>query len=283
MIKTSMENCTICRSEKLAVLNEDPNIFVCSNCDHTFTVLPIEQEEKYGDDYYIQVHKNWFENPDLKIFGIVEKRIAELKKADSSVLDVGCGKGDFLRYLESRGLSLKLSGIDLTDNKNGAITYIKGDFLRHDLSEKYDFITNFAVIEHINDLDLFIKKIDSCIKPGGYVFTVTVNNDSLVYKVARVLKKIGVNGPFDRLYSKHHLQHFTNLSLRSLFEKNNYKTIEQFNYNYTTKAVDMPVGSPVSNLLNKIAISILFFISNHTNQGILQLLICKKTEYERTA
>src|SRR5205823_11985748 len=52
--------------------------------------------------------------------------------------------------------------------------------------------------------------------PGGLVIIMMLYDRSILYKVARALHRIGIDGPFKRLYDKHHINHFNLSSLRRL-------------------------------------------------------------------
>ena len=52
--------------------------------------------EEYTPEYYEETHRNWFANPNFALFRWIEHQLpAEIR----SVLDVGCGRGDFLKFL----------------------------------------------------------------------------------------------------------------------------------------------------------------------------------------
>lgn len=81
------------------------------------------------------------------------------------VLDVGCGSGDFLRYVEREGADLgydfHLTGLDLNpltveiakaqSGKSG-IRWVHGDFLA--FSEKFDVIVSSLVAHHLSEGEL---------------------------------------------------------------------------------------------------------------------------------
>jgi 2-polyprenyl-6-hydroxyphenyl methylase/3-demethylubiquinone-9 3-methyltransferase len=52
-----------------------------------------------------------------------------------------------------------------------------------DAGEKFDVILNMEVVEHVADIDLFVKKCGEMVKPGGIMFVATIN---------RTLKALGL-------------------------------------------------------------------------------------------
>ena len=59
--------CSICNSEaRVWIGSSESVLYRCRECDHCFTDSPsIARVEAYGSDYYLETHRNWFENPNL--------------------------------------------------------------------------------------------------------------------------------------------------------------------------------------------------------------------------
>ena len=53
--------------------------------------LPCRRED-YGPDYYERTHKNWFQNPNIRLFERIHKYVKAFGP-QCHVLDVGCGRG----------------------------------------------------------------------------------------------------------------------------------------------------------------------------------------------
>src|ERR1017187_10948315 len=95
--------CNICDSSEKTVTYDQPHkLYFCKNCDHTFTLIDESYNEKeiYAEDYFDEEHKNWFKYPNYTLFNYIHQTIiAQLKKRDFNLIDVGCGRGDLLSYL----------------------------------------------------------------------------------------------------------------------------------------------------------------------------------------
>ena len=79
----------------------------------------------------------------------------------ASVLDVGCGSGGFLRYLHGRRPSACLRGTDISPGavevaRSSGFDAFVADLTREPLDRKYDYITAFEVIEHIQEAERFL-------------------------------------------------------------------------------------------------------------------------------
>ena len=271
--------CPICYKDNTYLKNKNMSLYFCNNCDHTFTVIERAKEEKYEDDYYLKVHKNWFANPDFELFEMVyntSKGILGDKKV--KLADVGCGQGAFLKHLQKTFTNdaPDLNGIDIIKNEHPGIKFESGDFLEMNFEEGYNIITSFMVIEHVIDPHLFIKKMVESLTPDGVIVVNTINNGSVVYRVARFLNKLGFSSAHDRLYDHHHLQHYTNKSLTTLLELEGVDVVRINNHNYKLKAVDVPSTNPIIVGIYKMMVAAMFAVSVPFNMGHHQTIFCKK-------
>ena len=110
-------------------------LFRCRGCTHAFT-LPesIRVPESYEASYYDQDHSRWFEHPNIELF----ERILAGISPGASVVDVGCGRGDFLRFAHAKRPDLCLTGIDLSANADEqGIRFLQGDILKLQIAEHF--------------------------------------------------------------------------------------------------------------------------------------------------
>ncbi|WCR58118.1 bifunctional 2-polyprenyl-6-hydroxyphenol methylase/3-demethylubiquinol 3-O-methyltransferase UbiG [Wolbachia endosymbiont of Ctenocephalides felis wCfeJ] len=124
-------------------------------------------------------------NP-VRVSYIVEK-IKELKKCDLkelSLLDVGCGGGILSESMARVGISV--AGIDVCEENikvaqshakkvglNIEYTHTSIEELKSD--KKYDVVLLMEVVEHVDNLGLFMKKAAELLKPEGLIFISTIN------------------------------------------------------------------------------------------------------------
>lgn len=270
--------CHVCQNSKAVVLKDNHiSLYECKDCSHYFTEIPHEKKEQYNDDYFLEKHKNWFNNPNYRFYNFTYATILGLvDKKCFRLIDVGCGKGDFLKYLRKINPDIELYGIDFIDNQHAGINFIKGDILDDFVEGKFDVIFSLEVIEHIDKPNLFIKKIKEVLLPQGVVFIATVNNNGLLYRIARFLDKIGAHSAYNRLYSYHHLDHYTNRSLKTLMELNGFEVIKQMNHNYPLSTVDIPEGCFIKKRIQLFAVGIIFYLSSLFGNGMRQVVVCRK-------
>ncbi len=103
----------------------------------------------------------------------------------------------------------------------------------------------------------------------------TLNDSSLLYALARVGRLAGVRIAFDRLYSKHHVHHFTPKSLRAAFEANGLRVMHQFSHAAPIEAMDIPVKSGFSDFVLRTGLRAVWAGGEVLGQGYLQTIVCE--------
>jgi 2-polyprenyl-6-hydroxyphenyl methylase/3-demethylubiquinone-9 3-methyltransferase len=104
---------------------------------------------------------------------------------DLTLLDIGCGGGLLSEPMARMGFAVL--GADASPkNIEAAATHAKGAGLSLDyravtaeaLAEEraaFDLILNMEVVEHVANLDAFLKSCGSMVKPGGLMLVATLN------------------------------------------------------------------------------------------------------------
>ena len=264
--------CPICQSPSAFMAHHpETDLYRCRRCTHAFSHLEAMQEfERYDDNYYDTVHKRWFNHPNTALF----ERIAKAIPPSASVLDAGCGRGDFLRYLRQHRPDLRLFGIDLSSNQSvDGIRFLQGDIMQMRIDERFDVIVSLSVIEHISDAAGFARCLHALINPGGLAIVTTVNENSLLYGVARMGRRLGVPLAFNRLYSHHHLHHFTRKSFRTVLRNGGFSIESDFVHAAPLAAIDLPVQGKVADAMLRGGTWVLFRVGALTDRNYLQTII----------
>ncbi len=239
-----MRSCPVCQSP-LAGMPAHPEVELgrCRTCGHVASRL-LAGVEDYDEDYFDEAHQQYFNNPYLDLFERIERA---LPAGTASVIDLGCGRGGFLRYLRGRRPELELTGIDIAPNQPEAgIRFIRGDLLALPVERSYDAVVSIAVIEHLPDVRAFASRLAAYCAPGGLVCVMTVNTDSILYRLAEYLRRFGVGGPYERLYQRHHLNHFTRRSLARLLGEQGLAVERTLMHNLPLSAIDLPRSGPLA-------------------------------------
>jgi SAM-dependent methyltransferase len=228
---------------------DDVVLHRCPECDHCFTdVKSLERLGAY-DPEWEALHENWFANPNVALFELVAEAIAHHKE-DARVIDIGSGRGELLTYLRERKPRLVLTGLDASlQPEIPGVEVIRADINSVDLGDRqWDVAVTMATIEHLADVRTFAARLRSVLAPGGLAIVATNNERSITYDVARALRRMGYDVPFERLYDRHHLNHFNPRSLQTLMEGSGLRPLRLHRHNIPLAAVDMPTESAVLRL-----------------------------------
>lgn len=265
-------SCPICHSDtRLLAKHPDADIYRCRSCTHAFSdVASMPVQEEYGPEYFDDTHRRWFENPNTWLFDLVASYIPQ----GGSVLDVGCGRGDFLRYVAKTRPDAKLTGIDFAPNEHETIRFWQGDVIAMDIPERFDVVLSLSVIEHVRDCVAFARRMAELTKPGGTTIVNTPNEASILYGLGRAGRAMGVSIAFNRLYSRHHLHHFTPPSLRRLLESCGLKVSAHRMHNAPVKAMDLPVRNAAADAVLRAGVWAVFAAGSATSKTYLQTVVC---------
>jgi 2-polyprenyl-3-methyl-5-hydroxy-6-metoxy-1,4-benzoquinol methylase len=145
--------------------------------------------KKYGNSHWAFFHSSSRQEFDLS-YKVYRKKFNRFMPPDkdADILDVACGAGHFIYYLQKEGYT-NTQGIDISEEQleiaasMGVKNLEKADLFEYlpKHKEQYDMIVANDIIEHLkkdetlNLLDL----IHSALKPGGRVFIETLNAGSL--------------------------------------------------------------------------------------------------------
>ena len=106
------------------------------------------------------------------------------------ILDIGCGGGLISEPLARLGA--KVTGIDASE-KNISIAQLHSKKISLNINyintspeklneiEKYDIILNLEVVEHVDNVNLYIKSCYKLLKKNGLMFTATLNRSLTSY------------------------------------------------------------------------------------------------------
>ena len=114
---------------------------------------------------------------------------------DIKILDIGCG-GGLLSEPMCR-LGAKVTGIDASDKNikvaklhskknNLKIDYFCSSPEEFNVKEKFDVILNMEIVEHVEDVNFFLKSCSELLKKNGIMFVATLNKTLKSYIFAIV-------------------------------------------------------------------------------------------------
>lgn len=207
------------------------DIVCCNVCGFTYADMMADQNvfNRYYERFNI-----YSENEDIKLNDWVEFLHKEIQKLfihkismEANILDVGCGGGEFLNFLKSKGYN-NLYGLDPSKEsidrlKKSGINGMQGnifDRIPNKMYNKFDLVISMAVIEHIYDLNLYVEQLKKYMKKDGYL---------LIYAPA-------VEGfsqyiyPLANYFNHEHINYFSRISLENLFGNHQLKSLNNDPY-----------------------------------------------------
>ncbi len=247
---------------------------------------------------YNELHKIWDfahlgGSPTYMIRKILLKReigrilkILKKRKNNISVLDVGCGTGDYVEFFKNYGVNY--SGLDLSNyainklkRKYPTMNFICEDVFKVKLVKKCDIVFLSKVLEHITDEVKLLKKINNFLVEDG----------TLILSV-----------PYDpKLWSyadeqSHHKMRYTKTHLKSILKKSGFKCDRLTCYGFPLlriywaltrkfrKRIQTAKNKPTKRLfliINKIFL--LDLLLTKTNWGVGLIALAKKFSLRKMA
>ena len=209
--------CKVCLSENTVHLFDSFNthgrkiideedkfqVFKCGDCGLVF-LNDLEANQDYYDRYY---QPDYYKDS-CKNIGIFKSFLKVLSKFSTNrkqkiifrslknkvnkphlLLDIGCGTGEFLESLDSSkfdgyGCEVNESGYK-SCIKKGLIVY-KGELHNIDFrGKKFDVVTLWHVLEHIEDPVKLFRKIREILSKDGILLFQVPNTDSLGFRIGK--------------------------------------------------------------------------------------------------
>ena len=226
-------SCEICANDSFKSVYEKDSINVvkCSNC----SALRLS-------DFNIGELSNHYSRKikytDRIDFEKVKKLsdLSEFIKKDSNtrLLDVGCGKGDYIRYLSSQNINVE----GLEPNPSFNIFYknipVSNNFIIDDLykDNTFDIITLIQVLEHLDNPVQKLETLRRYLKPDG---TIVINVPS--YNNPRILlyRYFGFKSVVKKDFIKQHLYYYTPKTLSNVLNKSGFEVYRIECGRYNTK------------------------------------------------
>lgn len=137
----------------------------------------------YGDDHFYQKLQRfeWYYMDNKWEYN----KVLNYVTANDRVLEIGCGKGSFLKKIDSltnSSVGLELNSETVKTIRNKGYEVYNEDVKEHAKNnmEYYDVVASFQVMEHVPNPKAVILSSLECLKKGGIYIISVPNNDAFI-------------------------------------------------------------------------------------------------------
>lgn len=223
-------------------------------CSCSFMYYRFDNIEKLYNENNKYIHRDTGSGAD-KIFDI--KRLTnsfsaiknELKDG-MKLLDIGCNNGTFLKIIKENNPTIELYGSEINIEQSTidalgkeGITVLKTLNL-NDFNQQFDFITINHVLEHIDDINLFVEQLKK----------ISTKNTKIYIEVPDAKKYIDQYFQPFSYFDLEHINHFNIENLSLFLAIHGYKKLAEF---------DLKI--PMSNNIDYPGIGILIAADENNN------------------
>jgi 2-polyprenyl-3-methyl-5-hydroxy-6-metoxy-1,4-benzoquinol methylase len=238
-----IETCPVCGADNPKLLfkatpidyssNKLYDIAKCQACGHGFTISAQYHAEDYEGGSYDAKEKFWHRLVKPLLTGLERSKISYFRTLDKkkpAILEIGSGKGRFIKMLTEKGYSAygiepsrrsfevaRSQGCDTIFNCT-----IQQMHAIPDLNRKYDLVILWHVLEHLEDPSENLNLLKGFLSAKGAIIVAVPNFDSW--------QATGGKSDWYHLDPSRHVSHFTPGSLNVL-AKNNSLEVKKIFFN----------------------------------------------------
>jgi SAM-dependent methyltransferase len=159
-----------------SILRGDLDLIICAQCEFIYNQSFDLEKLSYGENYdNTQNHSQCFEK---YLTGLVHDLVYEKCVQNASIVEVGCGKGSFLRQLievaewGNIGIGFDPSYVGPTSDLGGRLKFEKRYYDADCMDHLADVVLCRHVIEHVSDPVSLLRTIRSALKnsPNARLF-----------------------------------------------------------------------------------------------------------------
>jgi SAM-dependent methyltransferase len=166
-------------------------------------------------------------------FATILEALERLRPGRGRLLDVGSAHGWFLRAAARRGW--RAVGVEPDPaiahraREEGAEVRVGTFPGALQPGDRFDVVTFNDVFEHLPDVHSVLRATARVLVPGGILMVNLPDARGPIHRTARLLSRLGVHGPLQRLWQKDfpspHLGYFTAPLLRRLAERHSFRRV----------------------------------------------------------
>ncbi|MFC1576171.1 class I SAM-dependent methyltransferase [Candidatus Omnitrophota bacterium] len=288
--------CNVCGSDNTKSLGKrrspngdsalETNIVECISCGLMYpNPMPNFQGQDIQDNY--SKPEEYFSEDARKRLEPFKNTLDAIEKAKPEkgrLLDVGCGRGEFLYVARDNGW--EVVGTDISNvfvdyaKREFKINALAGDLQDLDLpAESFDAVCMNSVIQCVQDPAKTLSKIYSLLKKEGVLYIETTNDDALVFQLGDFFKSMKegrrITTHLSPLFPCYQLYGFNKKSLSAALKAAGFEVsyIKVGGKIGGGKVEGDNFANAILNLIRKITI----YIGGLTGKGHLLFCVARKT------
>ncbi len=205
--------------EAISIPRKDIDMAFCNNCGFIFN-----SSFDTSLDYYTQGYEDQqgFSPTFVKfITGVTQKFIDRYDIKNKEVIEIGCGKGDFISLISelgnNKGIGIDPAWVPGRTKENPNVRFIKEFYSEKHGDIQADSITCRHTLEHIHDTYNFMKIIRDSIQDNKVI---------LFFEVPSIVRILKIQAFWDIFYE--HCTYMSPGSLARLFRLNNFEVLDMY-------------------------------------------------------
>jgi SAM-dependent methyltransferase len=207
------------RDQALAIPRKDIVLTFCNGCGFIFN-----SEFDTSIDYYTQGYEDQqgFSPTFVKfITGVTQRFIDRYDIRNRQVIEIGCGKGDFIRLIselgDNKGIGIDPAWVPGRGGEMPGVSFIKEFYSSRHGDIRADCITCRHTLEHIHDTGVFMQTIRASIHDTEQV---------LFFEVPSIVRILNVQAFWDIFYE--HCTYLSPGSIARLFRKSGFEVLDMY-------------------------------------------------------
>lgn len=249
--------------EAVAIPRKDITLAFCNDCGFIYN-----SSFDTSIDYYTKGYEDQQGfSPTFRLFitEVTNKFINKYEVHDKNVVEIGCGKGDFINLIcelgNNRGIGIDPAFVPGRTKPNPNVSFIKEFYSEKHGKIPTDVITCRHTMEHIHDTGKFVKTIRQSIN-GDNKVTVFIEVPSMV----RILE---IQAFWDIFYE--HCSYFSPGPLARLFRMNGFEILDSYlEYDDQYLFLEAKPGKDVSQKAHPLEESV-EKLRNHVDEFVIKI------------
>lgn len=208
-----------CQEEALAIPRQDIKLTFCNGCGFIFNSV-----FDTTIDYYTQGYEDQqgFSDTFVKwLTGVSSRFIEKYDMRGKRVVEVGCGKGDYLKLFcqigENTGVGIDPAWVPGRGEDVEGVSFIKDFYAAEHGQQKPDVVTCRHTLEHIHDMQGFVGTIADSVRDAQPMF---------FFEVPCIVRILDIQAFWDIFYE--HCSYLSPGSMARLFRRNGLEVLDLY-------------------------------------------------------